>query len=125
VTFSSLSRRKIVADFNSGRLTSDVGGLLLREIDRKLGLTDALGGPHHHVGSPDRAALVQQLPLPGTVHPHRRTSHLHLTLRTTRKSAWGKGGLVRAQQPIRRSTDHPLPTTPFSQPANLLMKYAG
>ncbi len=42
VTFSSLSRRKIVADFNGGRLTSDAGGLWLREIDRKLGLTNAL-----------------------------------------------------------------------------------
>jgi hypothetical protein len=42
LTFSSLSRRKIKADFDGGRLTSDGGGLLLREADRQLGLTRAL-----------------------------------------------------------------------------------
>ena len=36
--FSSLKSQKIVADFDGGRLTSDAGGLLLREADRKLGL---------------------------------------------------------------------------------------
>jgi hypothetical protein len=36
--FSSLKSQKIVADFAGGRLTSDAGGLLLREADRKLGL---------------------------------------------------------------------------------------
>lgn len=40
--FSSLGRQKIVADFAGGRLTSDGGGLLLREVDRRLGLIDAL-----------------------------------------------------------------------------------
>ena len=40
--FSSLARRKIVADFDGGRLTTDAGGLLLREADRRLGLTRAL-----------------------------------------------------------------------------------
>lgn len=42
LTFSSLSRRKITADFDGGRLTSDAGGLLLRQVDRRLGLTRAL-----------------------------------------------------------------------------------
>ena len=42
LTFSSLSRRKIVAGFDGGRLTSDAGGLLLREVDRRLGLTRSL-----------------------------------------------------------------------------------
>ncbi len=42
LAFSSLSRKKILADFNGGRLTSDAGALLLREADRRTGLMDAL-----------------------------------------------------------------------------------
>jgi len=42
VLFSSLKSQKIVADFNGGQLTSDAGGLLLREADRKLGLIQRL-----------------------------------------------------------------------------------
>ena len=40
--FSSLSRKKILADFDGGHLTSDGGGLLLREANRRTGLIDAL-----------------------------------------------------------------------------------
>ncbi len=40
--FSSLGRQEIRADFAGGTLTSDAGGLLLREVDRQLGLIDAL-----------------------------------------------------------------------------------
>ena len=42
LSFSSLGRQEIVADFDGGRLTSDAGGLLLREVDRRLGLTAGL-----------------------------------------------------------------------------------
>jgi hypothetical protein len=42
ITVSSLSRRKIQADFNGGKLTSDGGGLLLRQVDRRLGLIDQI-----------------------------------------------------------------------------------
>jgi hypothetical protein len=42
IPFSSLNRQQVVADFTGGTLTSDAGGLLLREIDRRLGLLDAL-----------------------------------------------------------------------------------
>jgi hypothetical protein len=42
LTFSSLGRQKIIADFEGGRLTSDGGALLLREVDRRIGLTDTL-----------------------------------------------------------------------------------
>lgn len=40
--FSSLNRQQIVADFDGGHLTSDGGGLLLREADRALHLTQRL-----------------------------------------------------------------------------------
>ena len=40
--FASLGRKKIVADFQGGDLTSDGGLPLLREVDRKIGLIDAL-----------------------------------------------------------------------------------
>jgi hypothetical protein len=40
--FSSLRRKKIQADFNGGSLTSDAGALLLRELDKRIGLLDAI-----------------------------------------------------------------------------------
>jgi len=42
VSFSSVGRRSLVADFLGGQITSDAGGLLLREADRQLGMTLAL-----------------------------------------------------------------------------------
>jgi hypothetical protein len=42
LVFSRLKRQQIVADYDGGRLTSDAGALLLREVDRRIGLTRAL-----------------------------------------------------------------------------------
>jgi len=42
IEFSRLKRRKIQADFNGGKLTSDGGAVLLREVERHLGLIDAI-----------------------------------------------------------------------------------
>ena len=42
IRFSRLNRKNVVADFAGGTITSDAGGLLLREADRRLGLTRAL-----------------------------------------------------------------------------------
>jgi len=47
LTFSTLFRRRVEADFNGGHLTSDAGGMLLREVDRRLGLTDRLAACIH------------------------------------------------------------------------------
>jgi hypothetical protein len=42
LVFSRHKSRTISADFQGGQLTSDAGALLLREVDRKLGLIDVL-----------------------------------------------------------------------------------
>lgn len=42
VHFTAAQRRQVVADFDGGRLTSDTGVLLLREVDRQIGLIDAI-----------------------------------------------------------------------------------
>ena len=40
ILFSSLGRRRVVADFGGGDITGDGGALLLREVDRHLGLIE-------------------------------------------------------------------------------------
>ena len=40
--FAALYRREVVAQFDGGDITTDVGGLLLREVDRRLSLTERL-----------------------------------------------------------------------------------
>lgn len=42
--FQGLGRRKVTADFKGGYLSSDGGGLILREVEKKLGLIDRLAG---------------------------------------------------------------------------------
>ena len=42
IRFAPVGRRQVVADFDGGRLTSDAGVLLLREVDRQVGLIDAI-----------------------------------------------------------------------------------
>ena len=42
LVFSSLGSKKIQADFAGGQLTSDAGAALLREVDKRTGLIDAL-----------------------------------------------------------------------------------
>lgn len=42
IVFANVSRKKVQADFRGGTLTSDGGGLLLREVDRHTGLIDQL-----------------------------------------------------------------------------------
>ncbi len=55
IGFSRLGRKNVVADFAGGTITSDAGGLLLREADRRLGLTQALADV---IPDPRDAALI-------------------------------------------------------------------
>jgi hypothetical protein len=68
LAFSSLSRRKISADFDGGRLTSDAGGLLLREVDRKIGLTQALSECIADPRDPDKVIHDVQTMLAQRIH---------------------------------------------------------
>jgi len=54
--FSSLGRKKIQADFDGGRLTSDTGTLLLREVDQQMGLVHALADC---IPDPRHPSLIQ------------------------------------------------------------------
>ena len=42
IEFTAVRRRQVVADFDGGRLTSDAGVVLLREVDRRIGLIDVI-----------------------------------------------------------------------------------
>lgn len=47
LTFGRLKRRAIEANFEGGALSSDGGLMLLREVDRKIGLSDAVAAALH------------------------------------------------------------------------------
>ena len=42
IEFPSCKRRRVQADFSGGDVTSEGGSLLLRQVDRRLGLTAAV-----------------------------------------------------------------------------------
>ena len=59
LVLSSLGHKKIQADFKGGHLTSDAGAVLLREVDRRIGLIDALSAC---IGDPrDPARITHDL----------------------------------------------------------------
>lgn len=59
LSFPSFDRRKIEADFSGGDVSSDGGILLLREADRRLGLTKALDGVLPDPRDPDQVTHRQ------------------------------------------------------------------
>lgn len=42
--FHPFGSRQVIGRFDGGRITSDGGGVLLREVDHRLGLLNRLGG---------------------------------------------------------------------------------
>ena len=60
VSFSSVRRRELVAEFSAGHITSDAGVLLLRAADRRIGLTAALDAAIADPRSPERIVHPQR-----------------------------------------------------------------
>jgi hypothetical protein len=56
LTFSRLGAKAVVADFQGGRLTTDAGALLLRQVERRLGLFDAIDAA---IPDPRRPELIE------------------------------------------------------------------
>ena len=54
LTFENIWGKKIIADFEGGQITSDAGCILLREIDKRLGITKRLADILHAPRRPDR-----------------------------------------------------------------------
>lgn len=54
LSFGSLLGKEVVADFQGGQITSEGGGLLLREVDRRYALTQALARCLDDPRDPDR-----------------------------------------------------------------------
>lgn len=67
LSFSTLGRKAVVADFGGGRLTTDSGALLVREVADRLGLFDALDAaipdPRHplYIAHDQKAMLAQRV----------------------------------------------------------------
>ena len=59
--FQGLGKRQLVADFSGGHLSSDGGALLLREVDRHLGLSRQLGGCFSDLRKPE--LVEHELPI--------------------------------------------------------------
>ena len=55
LVFSSLGRKKIQVDFTGGRLASDAEAALLRKVDRRIGLIEALADC---IGDPRQPAKI-------------------------------------------------------------------
>jgi hypothetical protein len=52
--FGSLFGKKVIGDFEGGRITSDAGVLLLRELDERYGLTTGAARSLHDPRDPTR-----------------------------------------------------------------------
>jgi hypothetical protein len=60
IVFSSLGRKQVIADFSGGSITSDGGALLLREVDRHLGLIDKIDAALPDPRDPSRVTHQQR-----------------------------------------------------------------
>ena len=96
VSFSSVHRRELVAEFTAGRITSDAGLLLLREADRRIGLTAALDAAIRDPRSPERI-----------VHPQRTLLAQRVLGLAAGYEDLNDHGLLRSDPLWQAATDHP------------------
>jgi hypothetical protein len=67
--FPVLKRRKVQAEFSGGEITSDGGALLLRQIDRRLGLMKAIDAVIPDPRNPDYITHTQLSAYSGRMLP--------------------------------------------------------
>ena len=63
--FEGFGKRRVVAGFDGGAITSDAGFLLLRETDRALGLIDRIAACFRDARAPDQ--VVHSLARPSAL----------------------------------------------------------
>src|SRR5665648_1260726 len=60
IEFTRLQSKKVVADFTGGRMTSDAGLLMLREVERKMQLFDRIDAVVHDPRNPNAITHSQR-----------------------------------------------------------------
>ncbi len=103
IVFSSLGTRQVVADFDGGHITSDGGALLLREVDRHLGLIDQLNAALPDPRDPARITheqrhMLSQRILAIALGHEDLNDHQHLRDDPLMQAVTGRG--VDASQPL-------------------------
>jgi hypothetical protein len=103
IIFSTLGSKQVVADFDGGRITSDGGALLLREVDRHLGLIDQLDAALPDPRDPARVTheqrhLLAQRILAIALGHEDLNDHQHLRDDPLMQAVTGRG--VDAKQPL-------------------------
>lgn len=96
VSFSSVRRRELVAEFTAGHITSDAGLLLLREADRQIGLTAALDAAIADPRSPERI-----------IHPQKTLLSQRVLGLAAGYEDLNDHGLLRRDPLWQAATDHP------------------
>ena len=72
--FHALGRRDVIGRFDGGRITSDGGGLLLREVDQRLGV---LPVPRLYAISPRSEGFEGDEVRAPSIDKRERTDHAH------------------------------------------------
>ena len=111
--FQSLGRRQVIGCFDGGRITSDGGGLLLREVDQRIGLLERLAGCFTDYRNPESIehsvrALVAQRVYGLALGYEDLNDHDVLRKDSTLALLVGKQDLTGALRVRERDRDNPL-----------------